>query len=133
MAEQKLEEKIQIVKKKSTFDKIMSKALIPLAVVSVAYLVNVHVCEKKYDYYMNQRNKTPAYQEFVKIDDEMNNLTIMRKDYNIYLSEEGKKAIDRRIVEIKEQKKQLIPEIKPYEEKANEWIQRGLNPLEYFK
>lgn len=131
--ENKTKETVQLIKKKSTFDKVMSRALIPLAIISVGYLVNVHVCERKYDYYMNQRNNTPAYQEFVKISKEMKDLTIIEKDYNIYLSNEGKKAIEQRIVVLTEKKKQLIPEIKPYEEKADKWIQRGLNPLEYLK
>jgi len=134
MKEQTLEEKVQTeVKKRSAFDKIFSKIIIPVGVLSVAYLVNVHVCEKKYVSSMNQRNKTPAYQEFVKIDAEMKNLIIIDKDYNMYLSEKGKKDIEKRLKAIQERKEQLIPEIKPYEEQAEKWINRGLNPLEYFK
>ena len=132
--ENKTEETVQVkLKKKSTFDKIMSKTIIPLAIVSVGYLVNVHVCSRMFDRYINQRNNTPAYQELVKVSQEMKDLTIIDKDYNTYLSNEGKKAIEQRIVVLTEKKGQLILEIKPYEEKADKWIQRGLNPLEYLK
>lgn len=131
--ENKTQETVQLIKKKSTFDKFMSKAIIPLAIVSVGYLANVHVCSRMHDRYINQRNKTPAYQELVKISQEMKDLTIIDKDYKVYLSNEGKKAIEQRMVVLTEKKKQLIPEVKPYEEKADKWIQRGLNPLEYLK
>ncbi|MDP2907428.1 MAG: hypothetical protein Q8O03_05810 [Nanoarchaeota archaeon] len=120
-------------KKQSLFDKIMSKTIIPLAIISVGYLAHTHVCSRMYDHYINQRNNTPAYQELVKISQEMKDLTSIDKNYNTYLSEEGKKAIEQRITVLTEKKGQLIPEIKPYEEKADKWIQRGLNPLEYLK
>ncbi len=120
-------------KKQSLFDKIVSKTIIPIAILGVGYLVNTSVCSRMYDHYINQRNKTPAYQEFVKVSKEMKDLGIINKDYNTYLSEEGKKAIEQRITVLTEKKGQLIPEIKPYEEKADKWIQRGLNPLEYLK
>jgi hypothetical protein len=122
-----------IKKKRSVFDKIVSKALIPLAIVSVGYLVNTSVCSHMRNYYVDQMSKTPAYQEFVKVNNEMNNLDIVNKNYNAYLSEEGKKAIEQRVIVLTEKKEQLIPELKPYEEKANEWVQRAQNPLEYFK
>jgi len=134
MEEQKQEETANVkAKKKSLMDKIISNSIIPLAILSVGYLVNTSVCAHMRDYHFNQMSKTPAYQEFVKVSKEVDDLNIINKTYSSYLSEEGKKALEQRVAVLTEKKNQLIPELEPYEEKANKWVQRGVNPLEYFK
>lgn len=130
-----LENKTQetIKKKQSVLDKIVNKSILPLAILSVAYLVHLNVCNTEAEYYFNQLNKTHAYQEFVKAKEEITDLNKMTKDYSTYLSKEGKQAIEKRVVTLTEKNKQLSKEIRPYAEKIDQWGKRRVNPLEYFK